>query len=230
MEEIGGIKLLSVEEEGEDDEVVVKVHLLGKHKVHVNMSSRGSAFTVTNAKFVSSTLVRSAEDPETKSSVQMNIPALDDLVRLSRNLGSVEDLRFLLREAMARIQTITARVDELAILRTRFLTKIGKIQYHDYSFGGEDQEIVCSLNEGITAVLRLSPDCPMIDGSVFLDQIVGVGGWDMDVLDRIKDRVNAQPNCKGPLAIMEALAKEIRRVQEEDGVLLPGTPSMPARK
>jgi hypothetical protein len=70
----------------------------------------------------------------------------------------------------------------------------------------------------------------MMDGSVFLDQIVGVGGWDMDVLDRIKDRVNAQPNCKGPLAIMEALAKEIHRVQKEDGVALPGTPSMPSRK
>lgn len=228
MEEIGGIKLLSVDE-GDGDEVVAKVLLLGKHKIDVTMTSRGSAFHVVRAKFASSTLVRSAEDPETKSSVQVNIPNLDDLVRLGSKLGSVEDLRFVLRETMARIQTITARVNELAILRTRFLTKIGKIQYHDYSFGGEDQEIVCSLNEGITAVLRLSPDCPMIDGSVYLDQIVGVGGWDMDVLDRIKDRVNAQPNCKGPLALMEALVKEIRHVQEE-GVTLPRTPSMPARK
>lgn len=127
MEEIGGIKLLGVEQDTDnaaEQGVICKVHLLGTHKVHVHMSSRGNAFHVTNAKFVSSTLVRSAEDPETKSFVQMNIPALDDLVRLAKNMGSVDDLRFLLREAMARIRTITARVEELAILRTRFLTKI----------------------------------------------------------------------------------------------------------
>lgn len=232
MEEIGGIKLLAVDN-GDDDsnEVVAKVQLFGKHEIHVSMSSRGNAFHVTNAKFVTSTLVRSVQDPESNSSVQMNIPALDDLVRLCSNLGSVEDLRFLLRETMARIQTITARVDELALLRTRFLTKIGKLQTtNDYSFGGQEQEVVCSLNEGITAVLRLSPDCPMLDGSILLDQIVGVGGWDVAILDRIKDRVNASPNCKGPLALMETLVKEIRRIQTEEGISLPGTPSMPARK
>jgi hypothetical protein len=217
--------LLSVEE-GTDDDVVVKVQLLGKHNVHIIMSSRGSDFVVTGATFATSTLVRSTQDADTPGSVQMNIPSLDDLVRLSANLGSVEDLRFLLREAMTRIRTITARVDELAILRARYLTKIGKLQYHDYSFGGQEQEIMCSLNECITAVIRLTPDCPLEEGSARLDQLVGLGGWDKAILESIE---NSVPHCKGPLALMETLVNEICRLKE-NGMELPKTPSMPSRK
>ena len=227
MEEIGGIKLLGVEqgqEEEEDQNVVASIQLLGSHKIQVTLSSRGSAFHVESAKFITPTLIKSSEN-HSESSVQMNIPALDDLVRLAKNLGSVEDLRFLLRESMGRIRTMTARVNELALLRTKFLTKIGTLQSSLYSFGGADQQVVCSLNEGITAVLRLSPDCPMITGSVFMDQLVGVGGWDLDILEKIKDRVNAQP-CKSPVAMMEALAKQLGR----DSLSVPGTPSMPGRK
>jgi hypothetical protein len=156
----------------------------------------------------------------------MDIPSLDDLVRLSANLGSVEDLRFLLRETMTRIRTITARVNELAILRTRYLTKIGRLHYHDYSFGGQDQEIMCSLNECITAVIRLAPDCPLEEGSARLDQLVGVGGWDTEILESIEKNI---PHCKGPLQLMQVLMSEIRRL-EENGVQVPQTPSMPSRK
>ena len=225
MEEVSGIKLLSVEE-GNNDEVVVKVQLLDKHNVHIIMSSRGSDFVVTGATFATSTLVRSTQDADTMGSVQMNIPPLDDLVRLSAKLGSVEDLRFLLREAMTRIRTITARVDELAVLRARYLTKIGKLQYDGNSFGGQEQEIMCSLNECITAVIRLAPDCPLEEGSARLDQLVGLGGWDKAILVSIENNV---PHCKGPLALMEALVNEIRRL-EENGMELPKTPSMPSRK
>jgi hypothetical protein len=65
----------------------------------------------------------------------------------------------------------------------------------------------------------------MINGSVFMDQLVGVGGWDLEILEKIKDRVNAQP-CKSPVIMMEALAKELGR----DSVSVPGTPSLPGRK
>jgi myosin heavy subunit len=225
MEEIGGIKLLGVEQgQEENDHLVANVQLLGSHKIQVTLSSRGSAFYVESAKFITPTLIKSSEK-HSESSVQMNIPALEDLVRLAKNMGSVNDLRFLLAESMGRIRTITARVNELALLRTKFLTKIGTLQSSLYTFGGADQQVVCSLNEGITAVLRLSPDCPMINGSVFMDQLVGVGGWDLEILEKIKDRVNAQP-CKSPVIMMEALAKELGR----DSVSVPGTPSLPGRK
>jgi hypothetical protein len=225
MEEIGGIKLLGVEQgQEENNHLVANVQLLGSHKIQVTLSSRGSAFHVESAKFITPPLIKSSEK-HSKSSVQMNIPALEDLVRLAKNMGSVNDLRFLLTESMGRIRTITARVNELALLRTKFLTKIGTLQSSLNTFGGADQQVVCSLNEGITAVLRLSPDCPMINGSVFMDQLVGVGGWDLEILEKIKDRVNAQP-CKSPVIMMEALAKELGR----DSVSVPGTPSLPGRK
>lgn len=231
MEEIGGIKLLSVVD-GEDDEIAVQVELLGKHRVQISMANRGDEFHVTGASFVTSTLVTSLDsqdDATSQSSLQLNIPPLDDLVRLCANLGTGEDLRFLLRETLQRIRAITARVDELAILRTLHLTKIGKLNYHqDFSFGGEDQEIVCSLNECITAIIRLTPDCPLEEGSARLDQVVGLGGWSPEVLERLEHNVNTV-NCKGPLAIMEALVDELRHL-EKAGLKIPTTPHLPSRK
>lgn len=243
VEELGGIKNLSVEE-GEKDVLLLHMQLLGKHEIQVGLVPNvGTAkrkrnnqdeLHVSSAKFLTETLVTAPSDDQQDASgtvVQMRIPPLDDLVRLSANLGPVGGLQFLLRETMSRIKTITARVSELGLLlrRTRYLTRIGESSRFDYGFGGENQEIVCSLNEGVTVVLQLSPDCPMVDGSVYVDQIVGTGGWDQQVIDQILDSVNSGP-CRGPLMLMDALVKEIERLKTEEGLVLPRTPSMPARK
>jgi hypothetical protein len=168
-------------------------------------------------------------DAAENSTVQMHIPALDDLVKLSLNLGPEEDVRFVVREAMTRIRTISARVRELAMLRTKYLTKIGKSTHSSFGFGGEEQEIVCTLNAGVTVVLRLSPDCPILEGSVYMDQIVGIGGWDAHVLDSIRDTVTAD-SYMGPLALMDALVQEIERVEKEDGISMPRTPKLPTKQ
>ena len=84
--------------------------------------------------------------------VQGKIPPLDDLVEISRQLPEREDLRFIIRETTARIRAVKSRVDELVMLRKKYAITIEN--------GGE--KIFCSLNEGVTAIMRLSADCPMV--------------------------------------------------------------------
>jgi hypothetical protein len=232
MEELTGVKIMSVTSAAEGSSIIfIKVLLLGAHQVEIALKPdqrrhQTNNLRIDHAKFLTPTLIKSsvAQEP-----LQLHIPEIHDLVRLSSNLGPVEDLRFLLRETMARVRAYSARVDELAVLRSKYVTKIGKIQHSSHSFGGEDQEVVCSVHEGITVVLRLTPDCPVVSGSSHVDQIVGVSGWEQAVLDEVKDTINAA-RCRGPLQLMELLKQELERLQKENGVALPSTPSMPQRR
>lgn len=171
--------------------------------------------------------------PSSSSSsvISMTIPPLDDLVTLSNNLKPLHDIQFILREAMSRIRIISQRVDELAQLRLKYLTKItnpmkNKIKF---GYGGEYQEIVCSLSCQVTVVLRLTCDCPVLDGSAYIHQIVGVSGWDSQCLERMKKKVNTK-KWRSPIQVMDSLEEEIRRVVKDEGVCLPKTPSFPMRK
>ena len=162
--------------------------------------------------------------------VQANIPQPTDLVELCQSLEPVEDIRLIIRETMARIRNITSRVEELAKLRTRYLTKINSSACTSYGYGGEDQEIVCSINDGISVVLRLSTDCPLLPGSVYIQQIVGVGGWDQSILERWKVRLNGM-NHKTPVKLMDALVDTISKAKQEGTVPIPRTPNaLPKRK
>ncbi|KAI2505192.1 hypothetical protein MHU86_9280 [Fragilaria crotonensis] len=124
-----------------------------------------------------------------------------------------------------------ASVDNTSQVELRipeYLTKIGALHHSGHSFGGEDQEIVCSINEGVTVVLRLTPDCPIGDGSAYLDQIVGVGGWDQGILEGLRERVN-DARHRSPVKLMDSLKDELSRLQEIGSISLPTTPTMPTR-
>ena len=163
--------------------------------------------------------------------LSITIPPLDDLVALAANLEPVQDLRFVLRETLARIRTLSARMNELAELRKKYLTKITNPSKNkvNYGFGGEDQEILCSLESQVTVVLRLTADCPILKGSAYIQRIVGCGGWEDAVLQRIKTKVNEQ-RSNGPLDLMDLVVEEINRMVKEDGVKIPRTPTLPRRK
>ena len=221
LEELSGIKIITVDA-AEEEVITLNVMLLESYHVLIGLKSDGrDALLVTTAQFSSSVQV-SVDD-----SLELSIPALDDLVQICSTLGPVEDLRFLLRETIARLRIFQARVQELTTLRKLYLTKIGKLHHSAESFGGQDQEVVCSLQEGVTVVLRLSPDCPLVTGSVKVDQIVGIGGWEEHVIESLKVTVNSRM-CRGPLGMMEVLTGEIKRLQS-DGMLLPKTPTLPQK-
>ena len=174
--------------------------------------------------------------------VQVSIPVdlPQDLVEIAQNellLPQREDLKFILHETIARIRGLTCRVEELEKLRKVYLTKIDR----------NGDEVVCSLNEGVTVVLNLSPDCPMVSfnfvqfyslcctlhdyivfsqlkGSASVVQIVGLGGWSNSELDNIRSKVN-NGNHKGPLELMNALREEVQQRKSS----LPQTPLNLAR-
>jgi len=163
-----------------------------------------------------------------KQTVSIVIPPLDDLVKWSRSLESSQGIRFVLVETMARIRTLDARVAELTHLRQNYAAQVYDIETNCESaqFGGAEQEVVCAINEGITVALRLTVDCPLVPGSVYISELFGVGGWEEEKLVALK-KVVEERRCKGPVEVMEVMVKEIRRRRHEEGWAIPLTPSLP---
>jgi hypothetical protein len=71
-------------------------------------------------------------------------------------------------------------------------------------------------------------DCPLLDGSVFVDQLVGVGGWDGSVLESIRTNLQAVQWAR-PTDVVIWLQSELRRLESEEGVVFPQTPKLPVR-
>lgn len=229
-------KLNSTDQPGED--VTIRVRALEKHDIEITLRPTGSGnpgeLRVAQAKFLTSTVVRAPVDDASANSndnkvLKLTIPPLDDLVKLCAMFPTGEDLRFLTRETIARIRTIEARVVELAVLHNNVLTRIASCQPNPDGFGGEEQEVVCSLKECITVVLRLTADCPNVPGSVYISQIVGVAGWEDETVEEIRENVSKQA-FQTPWSLIQAIQNEIGRLLKDEGLKLPGTPALPLRK
>jgi len=248
---------LSKQENENNGSINLKVLFLDTHIVNITLSHNASPllasspsaaakqpmemFRVTAAQFETTTTIydhlhddeihNANPEVSTTSTVSMNILPLDDLVALSSNLGSLHDLRFVLRETMARIRSTTSRVDELAKLRIKYLTKITNPEKNKikYGYGGEDQEVICSLKCQISVWMRLTADCPLLDGSVYIHKLIGLGGWNQECLEKMKKKINLK-KWRRPIQLMDALVEEIERVVNEDGVNIPRTPTLPMKK
>ena len=261
IEELGGMRILGIEQVQADaaaspSAIVVKFELLDEHHLEVQLSSEiaagrraagrksggaGEVLRVASAKITTSTTVISSRPaPSTADgsaaaaagAVEVHIRQPTDLVELAANLAPVDDLRFVVRETQARIRAATLRSEELAVLRGSYLTRIGPAPRD-----AEEQEVVCSLSQGITVVLRLCGDCPLTEGSVYIGNIVGVGGWKQSDLDGVKRAVSKKAFAS-PVTLMDSLKQEIMRVtthgmrgEEEDKTIeLPKTPVLPTRR
>ena len=232
----------------EDDALTLQIEIMGKHIVQIRMTptDKRGQHVVSEATFVGSKTVGSSvpvpNETTTKdgaaknitnasntASFDMEIPGLEDLVKVAAQFEPAEGIKFIVQETKARIRALGQRANELSTLRTRYLTKIGRLYYPADGFGGEDQEVVCSLeDEGITVVLRLTPDCPIVRGSVYIDQIVGLGGWKEDSLSAVKDSINnALP--RSPVKLVEMLTAKIKSLVDDGKVELPNTPLLPLR-
>ena len=120
------------------------------------------------------------------------------------------DVRFVVRESLARIRIQRDRVNDLAILRRHVLTKVV-----------DNHQIVCSLNDGIIIVMRL------YDNLVRVEQIVGVSGWDEATTEMIRLSIETNKNTT-PTSIVEHVQSELKRLKE--GGMNPRTPTMPKRR
>jgi hypothetical protein len=231
MEELSGIRILGISAALKETtaDTLMKVQLLNKYVLEIALATvhSSNSVDVVSAKFVSDNTLLIGPESDNAPKVQLQIPNVDDLVELSGKLQferQADKVRFLLRETLARCTATHERVQELSQLQSTVVTNIGKYT------STKDQEVVCSLNhEQMTAVLRLTPDCPLVAGSVYVDQLVGLGGWDTALVERIKCAVNGDTKYKSPVAVIEAIQMEITHLVDEEGVKLPETPRMPVR-
>ena len=244
LEELGGIRILAVDqapkEQSSEAELTLTVIVANEHKIRFDLkvdprkrfdsSSLHENLKVIKATFLTPTLLQGpVRNDKGIPTVQLRIPDLSDLVQLADSLSPGDNLRFCLREAAARVRTLQARVQALTeLLQTEApVTKIDPI--HETAFGGHDQEVICSLHpEQVSVLLRLTPDCPVVPGSVYVAQLVGLGGWDAAVLADIQQQVPAQ--LSSPVEVIRAVRNEIQKRRERDGLVLPATPVLPERR
>ena len=209
LEELGGVKILEVQESSKQPQhnMHLTILLYDEYKVQIELAvHRQTALKVVQAQWITPPVI---QQQETDFSLEME--PLDDLVNVAKaTLGPPHDLRFLIREALARIRIHQHRCQDLAVLRQQVLTKIHKT------------EVVCSLNDGIVICMRF------YDPFVRVEQIVGVSGWTQEHTDQISKAIVQDENTT-PSSIVQQVQKEIAK-RIEQGVVQPQTPTMPKRK
>ncbi len=216
MEELGGVKILNAKEDNESHNLFLTLAIYQHHQVEVELEVyRKTLLKLVNAKWITHPVVTSVPDSDNNED-QFSLPvdSLADLVQTAKtSMGPPHDLRFIVREACARLRNLQNRVDDLAILRRRVLTKVV----------GNDQ-VVCSLNDGIVIVMRL------YDQWVKVEQIVGVSGWDQSTTDKIHEAVSKKEESWTPSKVVDLVQKELERLKSQDGLVLPRTPKLPIRR
>ena len=220
MEELGGVKILDAREDKESHHLFLTLALYEQHQVEVELEIyRKTLLKLVNAKWTTNPVVTSMplelyNNESGQDQFSLPIDPLDDLVQTAKtSMGPPHDLRFIVREACARIRVLQNRVEDIAVLRRRVLTKVV----------GNDQ-VVCSLNEGIVIVMRL------YDQWVKVEQIVGVSGWDQSTTDKIHEAVSKREESWTPSKVVDLVQKEMEELKDKDGLVLPKTPVLPMRR
>lgn len=236
LEELFAVQICSIETSPTSNETMsIVIMVLRKYEIRLSLKkslvdNRNHEAKVCHIKLLSDPIVK-ASAMNNEPTVQLTIPDLNDLVEAAecRPLQN-DNIAFIVREITARLTIVEKRVEILSDLQQIVITKIGKLNENTEADGPcrGDQEVVCSFNEEqLTVLLRLTPDCPFLKGSVFIDQIVGLGGWDSTVLEEIKITMNNK-EFKDPVALVQELREHIKTLQQ-GGLVIPKTPSLPRK-
>ena len=214
LEELGGVKVLEVKEDSNTHLLHLMILLYDEFKVQIDLEVyRKSSLKLVSATWITDPVIHYKGDDDDKDldTFSLSMTSLDDIVQVARtNLAPPHDVRFVVRESLARIRIQRDRVNDLAILRRHVLTKVV-----------DNHQIVCSLNDGIIIVMRL------YDNLVRVEQIVGVSGWDEATTEMIRLSIETNENIT-PTSIVEHVQSELKRLKE--GGMNPRTPTMPKRR
>eukprot|EP00980_Cylindrotheca_fusiformis_P021507 scaffold8353_cov138-Cylindrotheca_fusiformis.AAC.38 len=217
VEELGGVKIIEVKEDDENHHL--NLHLLFYEQFQVLFQlevHRKNALKLVSAKWITIPVVQSTISNDNGDngdpSFSLAMSSLDDLVEVAKaNLAPPHDVRFVVRESLARIRIQKERVNDLALLRRHVLTKI---------VGGD--QVVCSLNDGIVIVMRL------YDNLVRAEQVVGVSGWDAATTDKILEQIQRKEASSAPSSIVQQVQQEIAKLKQAG--MNPRTPKIPRRQ
>lgn len=120
---------------------------------------------------------------------------LTDLVDLANHMPRTKGLAFVIEETKSRIEMIHERAEELCRIVSDKSFLMEKSFSTSNSYGRCDHEVVCSLPEHkVRVLLRMTPDCPRLPGSVYIDQISGPNKDDLrEILDSTRKSSHKRP-------------------------------------
>ena len=185
LEELSGVEIVSVEEEdGQQASQLlhVNIQLLREFPLRVTLTRNAEGNDVIQ----SASFVEPTEGAQYKDPNHVYFPPLDDLISKAQTFNTQVRLpglakgrggfRFLVHSAMARLEIRNDRMAELELLRKNFGCQV---HVHQNPNDPEDhlfQKVTCQMlwkeqNVNVTAHLRMTPDCPRVEGSVFLESL-----------------------------------------------------------
>jgi hypothetical protein len=264
MEELGGIKMIDTREQESNRHLILTFELYDRYCIRIDLEPlpRRKEFRVFHAQWWSAeeksssgigkarVLVYADQQSDEESGglaladdvsnrkktnrsphepISLVIPSLDDLVQIAKmTVSPGEDVQFLLREALYRVRVLQDRVNELDSMRRRVLTKV---------VGDSGDQVVCSFNEGILVCLRLQ------ERHILVEQVVGVGGWDPQVLEQLQKQLqnfvsHAPPQRHGglsapvvtPTSLVNKIQSQLEAWKQEGTITFPKTPRMPHKQ
>jgi hypothetical protein len=216
MEELGGVQIVSVTEGAAGsknaNDLVIQLQLYDLYPMQVRLQTyRQTSLQLVDAQWMGGPLqvtTNNTDDDKNTPSFSLPLESLDDLVQVSKStLGPVDDLRFVVREALGRIRTLQQRVLDIYAARQHVLTKV------------VGDQVVCSWNDGIVVVLRY------FDHLVKVEQVVQVGGWETHKIKELQQVLQPMTSLNEVIKTVQTQLQEWK----QQGVH-PGTPTLPKKK
>jgi hypothetical protein len=210
MEELGGVQITSVTE-GSDRNLRIQLQLYDLYPMQVSLQTyRQTSLQLVDAQWMEGPLQVTSTNTDDKDKPPFSLPleSLDDLVQVSKStLGPVDDLRFVVREALGRIRTLQQRVIDLYAARQHVLIKV------------VGDQVVCSWNDGIVVALRY------FDHLVKVEQVVGIGGWETGKMQELQEVLRPFTSLN---EIVETVQTQIQEWKHQG--VHQGTPTLPKKK
>jgi hypothetical protein len=209
-EEISGVRILAVEEGiTKDMDVLLRVEVLRSHQVEIGLaedSQRKVGLRVASARLLTPPVIKVEVPTEPSTTVELPIPVLDDLVLLAQPQPRTKALAFLIQEIIARIEMIHERAQELRLIYEDEAFQIEKSSSASNSYGRCDHEVIVTLKEfDVKVLVRMTPDCPRLPGSAFLDQISGPATDELQPVLQSSRKMKA----KRPITLLRTLQKRL---------------------
>ncbi|KAL7577048.1 hypothetical protein ACA910_006789 [Epithemia clementina (nom. ined.)] len=211
LEELAGIQIESIEEQERSEDtsaVIIQVTLLliREYRLRATLDCPPrQAIRITDVHFL----------PDSNPG-GLYLPPLNDLLPTAQNYcpgillpldqsSHSAGFRFLVHQALGRLETYKDRQAEIDELRNicRVEVRRNPSDPEDHLF----QKVVCVFpwevkDAEVTAVLRLTPDCPCVSGSLFLESL----SCPATSLAHLQARVQSQQsNCASPLKLVKSL-------------------------
>ncbi|GMI06999.1 hypothetical protein TrLO_g13207 [Triparma laevis f. longispina] len=200
MEQLSGIKVEGIEaiKKGKS-QTGMMVKLLcgreGNHELNIILKAAKGGMKVDDA------VLKGERISDEFGIITCGMPTLTDLVAASAGMKAPNDLRFVIREASARLRNSVLKTSHVGKLRKRFEVK---------SSGERLDNLIVNVSEGVQANIRLTLDYPTCAGSCYIDNLQSAT-LPSEELEKLRESVN-EKRIEHVLGLVEELVKGVREV------------------